>query len=220
MDKNSISESSITLWGAGTSRSIRPIWTAEELGITYNLQPIGPRTGETKTPEYTQLNPKQKIPFLVDGKMQLSESMAICRYLINKYGNESTLCKPGSIEQQAKEDEWLCFIFGELDETSLYVIRRHAGLSEIYGEAPTAVSSAKDYVVRVLSVIEQHLQGREYLLNDRFSLPDLFLATCLGWAKIVEIPIPERLQEYQSRISERPAFQKAYAINMANHAKV
>ena len=42
----------ITLWGAGTSRTLRPIWVAEELGVPYDLQPIGPRTGETQTAEY------------------------------------------------------------------------------------------------------------------------------------------------------------------------
>ena len=57
----------IQLWGAGTARTLRPIWVAEELGIRYDLEPIGPRTGETQTPAYTALNPKQKIPFLIDG---------------------------------------------------------------------------------------------------------------------------------------------------------
>ena len=48
-------ESKITLWGAGTARTIRPIWMAEEMGIAYELKPIGARTGETQTPEYLSL---------------------------------------------------------------------------------------------------------------------------------------------------------------------
>jgi len=204
---------SITLWGAGTTRTIRPIWLAEELRLDYRLFPIGPRTGETKTPEYTQLNPKQKIPYFVDESIQLSESLAICRYLINKYGNKKTLLAPQSIEQQAKEDEWLSFIYGELDETSLYVIRRHEGLSAIYGASPTAVDAAKEYVIRQLLVVEQHLSGKTYLLNERFSLPDLFLTTCLDWVQSCAIAMPSVLQDYQARIIERPAYQKARSIN-------
>ena len=50
----------LTFWGSGTARTIRPIWVAEELCIEYRLIPIGPRTGETRTAEYTELNPKQK----------------------------------------------------------------------------------------------------------------------------------------------------------------
>ena len=49
---------------------------AEELGIHYEHKPIGPRTGETQT-EYQQLNRKQKIPFMQDGDVKLSESLAI-----------------------------------------------------------------------------------------------------------------------------------------------
>ena len=50
----------LELWGAGTARTLRPIWMAEELGLPYELYPIGPRTGETQTEDYTSLNPKQK----------------------------------------------------------------------------------------------------------------------------------------------------------------
>ena len=39
----------IKLWGAGTTRTLRPIWMAEELGIDYELVYIGPRTGETQS---------------------------------------------------------------------------------------------------------------------------------------------------------------------------
>ena len=41
----------IILWGSGTARTFRPIWMAEELGLSYVLKPIGPRTGETQTKE-------------------------------------------------------------------------------------------------------------------------------------------------------------------------
>ena len=69
----------IKLWGAGTARTLRPIWIAEELKVEYELNPIGPRTGETLTTEYTSLNPKQKIPSLEHGSFKLSESVAICK---------------------------------------------------------------------------------------------------------------------------------------------
>ena len=74
-------EDKIKLWGAGTTRTLRPIWMAEELGVDYELIPIGPRTGETQSKEFSDLNPKQKIPFLENGEIRLSESLAICRYL-------------------------------------------------------------------------------------------------------------------------------------------
>ena len=150
-------QAQLKFWGSGTARTLRPIWVAEELGVKYQLMPIGPRTGETQTPEYTELNPKQKIPFCEDGELRLSESLAICRYLINKYGNENTIQAASTFEQQAKEDEWLCFIFGELDETSLYVMRRHGALSKIYGEAPVAMEAASCFPTCVPMLISPML---------------------------------------------------------------
>ncbi len=206
-------ETELIFWGAGTARTLRPIWVAEELGVSYLLHPIGPRTGETQTDNYTQLNPKQKVPFCEDGDLKISETMAICRYLVNKYGSEETLFTPGSIEEQAKEDEWLAFIFGELDETSLYVMRRHGALASIYGEAPTAMEAAEEYVIRQLKVIKKHMQDRQYVLNERFSLPDVFLTTCLNWVNAYEIEMPEILEKYRQRIVERDAYRKAVKVN-------
>ena len=52
----------IEFWGAGTMRTFRPLWIAEELGLEYTLHGIGPRTGETQTPHYTGLNPNKRCP--------------------------------------------------------------------------------------------------------------------------------------------------------------
>lgn len=205
--------SNIILWGAGTSRTMRPIWVAEELGLAYTLKPIGPRTGETQSEEYSNLNPKQKIPFCEDGTIKLSESVAISRHLIRKYGNTETLQPPTSIEDQAKEDEWLSFVYGELDETSLYVMRRHGALASIYGEAPKAIEAAENYVLRMLAVVATQLSERPFLVNDSFSLPDLFLMTCLNWVDNYGISMPQVLKDYQSRIAARPAYLKAKSIN-------
>ena len=54
------------LWGVGTSRTIRPHWALHELGLSYEVKPIGPRSGETLTQEYTALTARQKIPLLQD----------------------------------------------------------------------------------------------------------------------------------------------------------
>jgi glutathione S-transferase len=202
----------ITLWGVGTPRSLRPIWVAEELGIRYEHRPIGPRTGETRTPEFTRLNPRQKIPFLVDGDMQLSESVAICRYLLNAYPG-GTVYRPDTVASKAREDEWCCYIFGELDETSLYVMRRHGDLASIYGASDTAVSAAASYLERHLAVIAKHLEGRQYLLEPGFSLPDLLLVSCLDWALFYGLALPPVVAQYRDSIATRPAYESAMRTN-------
>ena len=203
---------SIKIWGAGTPRSMRPIWLAEELALDYELAPIGPRTGETRTPEYTRMNRKQKIPFLSDGNVQLSESLAICRYLLSAYPNGQVFL-PESPEARAKEDEWCCYIFGELDETSLYVMRRHGDLADIYGASEEVVAAAAEYLKRHLNVLADHLEGREYLMREGFSLPDLLLTTCLDWAIFYGVELPASIAAYRESIAQRPAYLKAMQIN-------
>ena len=202
----------IKIWGSKTARSLRPIWMAEELEIKYELLPIGPRTGETLSEEYTKLNPKQKIPFMEHGDFQLSESLAICKYLQNTFPSNN-LFIPQTPKDLAKEDEWCSFIYGELDETCLYIIRRHHDLSDIYGAAPNVVESCREYLERQFRVIEHYIEKKDSVLDQGFGLADIFLMSCLDWAVYHEFKLPKNIATYKDKISERSAFKKAMEIN-------
>lgn len=204
--------SKLTIWGAETSRTFRPVWVAEELGLNYTHIPIQPRTGETQTEEYTNLNRKQKVPFLEDGDLKLSESIAICRHLIRQYPN-SGISIPKTYIEIAKEDEWLSYIYGELDETALYVMRRHGDLAHIYGHSEAVLKSCKAYLIRHLGVLDHHLNKHEYLMPIGFSLADMILVSCVDWADFYRVEIPKSVKEYRDRISKRPAYSKAMKIN-------
>lgn len=173
------------------------------MGLSYELMPIGPRTGETKTEEFTWLNPKQKIPFLVDGDIRLSESGAICRYLLNAYPNREVYL-PNTVAAKARDDEWCCYIYGELDETSLYVKRRHGDLAEIYGASEATVAAAAGYLKRHLSFLAGHVADNEYLVPQGFSLPDLLLMSCLDWASFYGVDLPGTVAAYRHRLAARP----------------
>lgn len=209
----------IEFWGAGTMRTFRPLWVAEELGLAYTLHGIGPRTGETQTAAYTQMNPKQKVPYMIDGAFGLSESVAISRYLIGNYGAENTMALPKSIQDQAREDEWVSYVYGELDETSLYVMRRHGDLEAIYGSAPAAMTSARAYAEKHLAVIAQEIQGKDFLLGERLSLADVILVSCLDWAVHYDFELAPSSQRYRDLHRNRGAYRKAYAVNYPASAK-
>ncbi len=204
----------ITLWGAGTARTLRPIWMAEELGVDYTLHPIGPRTGETQTAEFTAITRKQKIPFFESGEIRLSESLAICRYMQHAF-SAPALTVPQNDAERAKEDEWCCYIYGEIDETSLYVMRRHYDLTDIYGAAPDVVAACRAYLTRHFSVIDAHLAHHETLLETGFGLADIMLVSCLDWALFYEVALPAHIDSYRARHAERPAYKKAMEINYA-----
>ena len=129
------------LWGVGSARALRAHWALMELGLEYRSERVRPRTGETQTPAYRRLNPREKIPVLEDGGLVLSESAAIITYLAETYGNGRLI--PAGGAERAKYFEWVSFISMEIDATTLYVLRRHEALREIYGDAPTANSVAR-----------------------------------------------------------------------------
>ena len=75
----------IKIWGTESSRAMRPIWTAEEMGIEYELEmmPFPPRVFMK---EFLGVNMLGTIPYLIDGEVKMTESVAMSQYLVEKYG--------------------------------------------------------------------------------------------------------------------------------------
>lgn len=209
----------LLLWGVGTSRTVRAHWALHELGLDYDVRPILPRSGETKTPEYTALNPRQKIPLLQDRALTIGESAAIVAYLANRYSNPGRILLPLDSDLHAKWLEWCFFIVTELDSTSLYVMRRHGtnkGLAHIYGEAPAVVAKAGEYFREQLRHVDVALSdGRPYLLGDQFTTADILLTTCLTWAIDYGVGVCDTAMPYLERTTARPAYVAGSRANFA-----
>jgi glutathione S-transferase len=206
----------LVLWGVGTSRTVRAHWALAELGLKYETRAIGPRTGETKTAEYTKLNPRQKVPLLQDGDFAIGESAAIVAYLSRTYSTPERSLIPEAQRDYAAWLEWCFFIVTELDSTSLYVMRRHGamGLGSIYGIAPEVVAKAGEYFREQLRHVEVALSdGREFLMGDRFTSADILLTTCLDWAIAYGVGICDNAHPYLTRMQARPGYQQGKAAN-------
>lgn len=206
----------LTLWGVGTSRTVRPHWALAELDLKYETRAIGPRTGETKTTEYTKLNPRQKVPLLQDGDFCIGESAAIVAYLSRTYSTPDRALIPEAQRDYAKWLEWCFFIVTELDSTSLYVMRRHSAtaLGPIYGVAPEVVAKAGEYFREQLRHVEVALDdGRQFLMGDKFTSADILLTTCLDWAIAYGVGICDNAHPYLERIQKRAGYQRG---NIAN----
>lgn len=207
----------LTLWGVGTSRTVRPHWAMAELDLKYTTYAIGPRTGETKTAEYTKLNPRQKVPMLQDGDFSIGESAAIVAYLARTYGTADRSIIPDDKKAYAKWLEWCFFIVTELDSTSLYVMRRHSAgaLGHIYGVAPDVTAKAGEYFREQLRHVEVALDdGRTFLMGDQFTSADILLTTCLEWAIAYGVGICDNAHPYLERIKTRPGYLRGNAANV------
>ena len=190
------------LWGAGTSRTIRAHWALHELDLPYERRPIQARTGETKTPEFTALSARQKIPLLQDNDLVITESAAIVSYLSDAYGSADNRLIPEDVSERARCLEWCFFVISELDATSLYVMRRHGDLRHIYGEAPVANEAAAAYFQQQMRSVERALgDDRTYLMGDRFTAADILLSTCVSSALRYGVPVSANVSAYNDRVT-------------------
>jgi glutathione S-transferase len=202
----------LTLYGIGTSRTMRAHWMLLELGLDYETRPIQSRTGETQRDDFLRLNPRHKIPVLRHNSFVLSESAAIVQYLSEAFPSANVFA-PDDANARAALNEWCYFIMTELDAGSLYIVRRHEGLPQIYGEAQTAVESAKTYFSHNLEAMAPRIARSPYLFGERLSAADILLMTCLDWAVISSIALPPNVSDYRRRIAARPAYLAALEKN-------
>jgi glutathione S-transferase len=204
----------LTVWGVGTPRTMRVHWMLLELGLDYKCHPIQSRTGETLTDEFRRLNPRHKIPVLRHGSLVLTESAAILQYLSETFPHATEVYVPNGAVGRTRLHEWCYFILSELDAGSLYVVRRHDGLKHIYGEAPTAVASAKSYFLHNVDAMAARIGSEgSYLFGEKLSAADILLMTCLDWVMSCGISLPETVMHYQQRVALRPAYQAALKKN-------
>ncbi len=100
----------------------------------------------------------------------LTESAAIIWYLSETYGQDHNRLVPTEPKDRARCLEWCFFVLGELDETSLYVMRRHSDMRQTYGEAPVAVEAATTYFRKQMRTVERALETNpSYILGERFT---------------------------------------------------
>lgn len=208
----------LRLWGIGTSRTMRPHWALAELDLAYETRAVLPRTGAMESPEFLRVSTRRKVPILEAGDLVVGESGAILFHLADRHRDRLELAPPPGSDARAVFDDVCLFTLMELD-APLYVIRRHEGLPEEYGEAPVAVDAARAYFVRQVAVLEGRLaQGQPHILGDDFSAADILLSTCLSWARFVGIELSATLVAYQERLAARPAYATAMERNFPPEA--
>ena len=199
----------IRIWGGGSTRAMRAHWMAHELDLDYESVLIGSRTGETQTDSFRALNPKEKIPVLEDDDLILTESVAIVTYLGDSYGRGTGLVPSPYSVDRAIYNEWCAFIQMELDAHTLYVLRKHRDLADLYGEAPAAVTTAIEGFQKQVAVADLALRETDYLVGSRFTAADIIMTTTLKWALAYEVELTPRLVEYTNYHCARPSYRRA-----------
>lgn len=187
----------------------------EEIGAPYELIDIEARSG-SQTPEaFRALNPLGQVPALVlPGGTVLTESAAIMIYLADAHADAGLGPRQGEVGR-APYLRWLVFL-----ATNLYISFRHVYHADSYaplaqGEAVSQM--ARQSVLRDFRLVEAALDPGPYILDDRFSAADIYLAMFPDWhwdcaALLVDLPRISRLRDI---VMARPAIAPVHARHSA-----
>ena len=181
----------------------------KEKGIDIPTTEIDLRAGENLTDEYRRKNPFGRVPVLeLDDGTFLSESQAICLYLEGLYLAPNLFGE--SADERAKIEMWA----RRVDLNFLMpVAQGFRNLTGYYKDRETCVKewgevsalAARDTAV----LLDAHLANNQFLLGDRYAIPDMTLAIVMGFAKNVgqdffDLP---NLSRFYAHVTARAAFQ-------------
>jgi glutathione S-transferase len=193
-----------TVYAAPASRSTRVLWTLEEIGQDYALVLVDLVHGGGRRPGFLALNPGGKVPVLVDGDLVLTESLAICTWLGDRFP-ESGIVPPPGTRERARHDQWCAFVVTELEQP-LWTIARHRFVLPEPRRVPAVVDTARWEYERAAAVLDAGLGEREFLAADRFTVADVLAAHTLRWGRKAAPGVAgERLEAYADRMLARSA---------------
>lgn len=197
----------IKIWGRANSGNVKKVLVvAEELNIPYERIDAGLQFGVVDTPAYRKLNPNGRVPTIEDGDYVLWESHAICRYLAMTRGGERIY--PSDPKKRASVDRWL-------DWTLSVVVPVDVPL--FWGTIRTppekqdkaAIAENVKKVGAVFQILEDRLNGRDYIEGPEATLADLILGIFVYrflHNPFIDRPAMPRLEAWCARLCERPSY--------------
>lgn len=164
----------LQLYSLPTPNGVKVSIMLEECGIPYEAHRVSFQTNDQTTPEFLSLNPNNKIPAIIDpdgpnGKpLPLFESGAILIYLAEKTGK----LLPTAPDQRYQTLQWLMFQMGGVGPMfgQLGFFTKFAG-KEI--EDPRPRERYLKETQRLLKVLDQHLEGKNWIMGDSYTIADI-----------------------------------------------
>ncbi len=199
----------LKIYGTEGARSIRPIWVAEELGIEYELEmmPFPPRVFHK---EFLEINMLGTVPYLVDGDVRMTESVAMCQYIAERYGPTNLLIHSSETDYP----NYLNWLF-HADATLTFpqtVVMRYKIMEP--GVADEAIEGYSRWFVSRLKLLESELEGKDYLCSDRFSIADICVVYAIHLAKRLGIhqAMKPNITRWSDNLFQRKAYQKSISF--------
>ncbi|MEX0957869.1 MAG: glutathione S-transferase family protein [Burkholderiales bacterium] len=203
-------------YGSGSPFAWR-VWLAlEHKKVPYELRTMSFSAGELRTAEYLRINPRGRVPAIVDDGFALYESAAIVEYLEEAYPQSGAPLFPGTLLGRA-------LVRRIVEETDNYLGRANERLVErilFTGKEnwnETEIERARDSFAVELERFEKMLTADwlagELSAADHAAYPIIALALRIQKRKAelgIDASIGPRLKAWMSRVEALPYYEKTY----------
>ncbi len=200
-------------WPTSNGRKINI--AVEELEVEYKIHPIAIGKGDQFSAEFTELNPNQKIPAVIDQDgpdgqpYTMFESGAILMYLAEKHGK----LIPTDMTKRYEVIQWLMFqmagVGPNLGQTHHF---RRAAPEKV----PYAIERFTNETRRLWGVMDKRLEDRDWLAADEFSIADIAVfpwAMRHEWQGISLDEFPNMKRWYEI-VESRPGVKRGLAAQV------
>jgi len=176
--------------------------TAKYLQISYRLIEMDIKQGATRTPEFLAKNQNGRIPLLeIPGRGFLAESHAIIAYLA-----DGSALVPGDPWQRAQMWQWMCFeqynLEPNIGTARFWLTSLHRTPQELGEKLSEKLVKGHE----ALAVLERGLDGKQFLIADRYSLADIALYAYTHVAPEGGLPLDDypNIRAWVLRIASQP----------------
>jgi glutathione S-transferase len=184
----------------GFVRDLRLRWACEEAGLPYAVRTIA---FEDRATNHLDRQPFGQVPYLDDGGVKMFESGA---GLLHLAGKSDTLM-PRDPVGEAEVVQWMIAALNSIEMVSV-----PWWFMEVTGAKDNGLT---DWLHGRLDHMERVLSEREWLAAGRFTVADLLMADVLRVEKVRAFGDRPVTEAYVSRVTDRPAFRKAQADQIA-----
>ncbi|MEQ9917843.1 GSH-dependent disulfide bond oxidoreductase [Pectobacterium aroidearum] len=204
----------IDLYYAPTPNGHKITLFLEEANLPYQLHRVNISKGEQFRPEFLAISPNNKIPAIVDTQpaegdtpISLFESGAILLYLAEKHG----VLLSSSLRERAATLQWL---FWQVAGFGPMLGQNHHFNHYAPQPVPYAIERYQQETQRLYRVLDKHLQDNPWLAGEHYSIADIATYPwVVSYARQrVDLDDYPAVKAWYTRISERPATQRAYQL--------
>jgi glutathione S-transferase len=181
-------------------------WMLIEIGQPHELRRIDLAAGEQRSADYLKLNPAGVVPTLVLDGEPFNESGALVLMLAERYP-EAGLMPPAGTPARQRAYQWLVLMANGLQPPFRTWFYPHEPAGDAARDAAKAAAGQR--IETFFDRVDAHLAAHgPYLLGERVSAPDFFLAMLCRWSRNMPKPATEwpALRGFIDRMRARPSF--------------